>query len=96
MSRDRQLRSGRVLCFGLASLTTLTSSMAEELKHSNVIEWFARCGGPLGVDFLLVRTTLNVPSNVETWRCPAYGSCLYTSSPRPVGLTWIGERARSW
>jgi hypothetical protein len=95
VSRDRQRRSGRVLRFGLASLGALTSSVAEELKDSNLMQWFARCGGPLVIDLRLVRTTLSVPFNVEIWCCPANGSCLYTSSLRPVGLKSNGGRART-
>ena len=60
MSRAPQLRSGRVLRFGSASSDALTSSVAEELTDSKLMEWSTRRCGPLGVDLRLVRTTLNM------------------------------------
>ena len=83
MSRAPQLRSGRVLSFGPASLATLMGSVAEELIDSKVTEWFARCGGPLGVDFQLVWTTEHVvqrrdmalPGLWEPHLCACYVSC---------------------
>ena len=59
VSRDRQLRSVRVLGFGLASMAALVSSVAEELTNSNIMEWSTCRRGPLGVDLWLVRSTLN-------------------------------------
>ena len=50
MSRDRQVRSARVLCFGLASMAPLVGSVAEKLKDSNIMEWSTRRCGPLGVE----------------------------------------------
>ena len=60
MSRTPQLRSGRVLRIGPASLGALMGTVAEKLRDSKLTEWFARCGGPLGVVLWLLRTTLNV------------------------------------
>ena len=53
-SRDQQLRSVRVLCFGLASLTQLTTAVAKELTYSMLMKWSSCVGGPIGVDFVLV------------------------------------------
>ena len=59
VSCDRQVRSARVLCFGLASMAPLVGSMAEELKYSIVMESsMCRCG-PLGVNFVHVARTFN-------------------------------------
>ena len=66
VSRDRQLRSVRVLGFGLANMAALVSSVAEELTNSNVMEWSTCRRGPLGVDLWLVRSTLNACFNVHT------------------------------
>ena len=66
MSRSPQRRSGRVLRIGAASLGALVGTVAEKLRDSKFTEWFARCGGPLGVDLQLVWRTLNAPLNVET------------------------------
>ena len=66
VSRDRQLRSARVLCFVLTSLGPLMASAAEELKYSKVVEWFARRCRPVSVDFMRLSMTLNEWSNVET------------------------------
>ena len=74
MSRDPQLRPGRVLRSGLGSLGPLLGSVAEELKDSMLVEWFTRRCGPLGVDLRLVWTTFNEWFNVELWLLPAYGS----------------------
>ena len=54
MSRDRQARSARVLCFGLATMGPAIGAVAEKLKDSKVTEWFARRSGPLGVDLEFV------------------------------------------
>ena len=64
VSRDRQLRSARVLRFWLASLAPLMSSVAEEFKDSDVMEWFTRRCGPLSIDLRLVRSALNMWSNI--------------------------------
>ena len=66
VSRDRQLRSARALCFVLTSLGPLMASVAEELKYSKVVEWFACRCGPVSVDFMRLSMTLNEWSNVET------------------------------
>ena len=50
MSCDRQVRSARVLCFGLASMGQLVGSVAEKLEDSKVMEWSTRRCGPLGVE----------------------------------------------
>ena len=71
-------------------------SVAEDLKYSNAMEWYARHGAPLGVVLRLVRKTLNMPSNVKIWRFPANGSRIYMPCARPVGLTLIGDRVRMW
>ena len=77
MSRDPQLRSGRVLCFGLASLGPLVGSVAEELKDSKVMEWSTRRCGPLGVDLWLVQSVLKACFNVDAWAFPANGGRIY-------------------
>ena len=66
VSRDWQLRLGRVLCFRLASLGPLMSLVAEELKDSELTELSTCRHGPLGVDLWLVRSTLNACFNVHT------------------------------
>ena len=60
MSRSRQVRSARVLGSGLASLRPLMSSVAEKLKDSNAVEWFACRCGPLSVDLQRGQKTLSV------------------------------------
>ena len=74
MSRDRQLRTVRVLCFGVASMAPLVGSVAEELKESMLIERSTCRCGPLGVDFVHVARTFNEWFNVELWPLPAHGS----------------------
>ena len=74
MSRAPQLRSGRVLRFGPASLGTLMGSVAEELKYSNVMEPSTCRRGPLGIDLRLVWRTLNASFNVDAWAFPPIGS----------------------
>ena len=74
VSRDRQLRSVRVLGFGLASMAALVSSEAEELTNSNFMEWSTRVVGPHGVDFVHVSRTFNEWFNVELWPLPAHSS----------------------
>ena len=50
VSRDQQLRPGRVLCVGVASLGRLTRAMAMELKESKFMERSTCAGGLLDVD----------------------------------------------
>ena len=50
VSRDRQLRSGRVLRVGVASLGQLTRAMDKELKDSDLTERSTCAGGPLDVE----------------------------------------------
>ena len=76
MSRDRQLRSARVLHFGLASLAQLTTAVAKKLKDYILTKRSTRVGGPLSVDCVLIQKTINACFNVQTWPLPAYGSCL--------------------
>ena len=73
MSRDRQVRSARVLCFGLASLGRLVGSVAEKLKDSNIMEWSTRRCGPLGPSLWLVWSALNLCFNVDARPSPANG-----------------------
>ena len=77
MSRDRQVRSARVLCFGLASMGPLVGSVAEKLKDSEVIEWSTRRCGPLGPGLRLVWSALNACFNVDAWASPATGGRIY-------------------
>ena len=65
MSRDPQVRSARVLRFGLSSVVALVGSVAEELEDSNTIEWSTCRRGPLSVDLWLVRSALNACFNVD-------------------------------
>ena len=95
VSRDRQLRSARVRDFGLASLSALMRSVAEELKYFNAMEWFACRCGPLSVDLWLVWSAINVCFNVDARPCAANGSHISMPAARPVGLTLIGGRART-
>ena len=95
VSRDPQLRLGRVLCSRLASLGPLVGSGAEELEDSNNVEWFTCRRGPLGVDLWLVRSTLNACFNVDTCTFPAHSGRIHTLAARPVGFMLIGERERS-
>ena len=96
VSRDRMLRSGRLLCVGVASFGRLARVMAKELKKHILIERSTCASGPLDVDLRFVWTTFNVWSNVEMWPSPANGSRIYMPYARPVDLTLIGERVRSW
>ena len=96
MSRHRQLRSGRVLCFGLSSLGPLVGYVAEKVKDSMLVERFTYRGGPHSVDFRRVWRMLNDMSNVDARPSPAYGSRIYAPTTRPVGLKLIGGRARAW
>ena len=74
VSRDQQLRSGRVLRVGVASLDRLTRAMDKELKGSDLIERSTCAGGPLDVELQCFWRTLNVWLNVEIWPSPAYRS----------------------
>ena len=65
VSRDRQLRSVRVLRFWPASMTTLVGSVAEKLTDSILTRWSTRVDGPSSVDLRLVRRTLNACFNVD-------------------------------
>ena len=95
MSRDPQLRSGRVLCFRLASLGPLMSSVAEELKDSQLTEQSTCRRGPLGIDLRLVWSALNACFNVDAQASPAQGGCICMPATRPVGFMLIGERERA-
>ena len=66
VSRDRQLRSVRVLGFWPASMATLVGPVAEKLKDSMLTKLSTRVVGPHGVDLSLVWRTLNASFNVET------------------------------
>ena len=74
VSRDQQLRSGRVLRVGVASLGQLTRAMDKELKDSDLTEHSTCAGGPLDVELQRVWRTLNVWLNVKIWPFPAYMS----------------------
>ena len=96
VSRARQLRSERVLGFGLASMATLMGSVAEELTNSNVMEWSTCRCRPLGVDFVHVARTFNEWFNVDLWLLPAHGSRIGSRAACPVHLKLIDGRARAW
>ena len=96
VSRDQQLRSGRVLRVVVASLGRLTRTMDKELKDSDLTERSTCAGGPLDVELQRVCRTLNVWSNVEIWPCPAYRSWIYMSSARSVGLKLNSGREHIW
>ena len=66
VSRDRQLRTVRVVCFVLASMAPLVGSVTAELEYSMLMEWSTCRRGPLGVDLWLVRSTLNACFDVHT------------------------------
>ena len=96
MSRDPQLRSGRVVRSGLGGLGPLVGSVAKELEDSNVVEWFTCRRGPLGVDLWLVRSALNACFNVDTCTSPAHSGRIYVPAACPVGSKLDGERERAW
>ena len=77
VSRDRQLRSGRVLRVGVASLDRMTRAMAKDLKDSILSERPTCVGGPLDVDLQRVWRTRSASFNVEIWACPAYGNWVW-------------------
>ena len=94
VSRDRQRRSVRVLCFRLTSMVPLVASVAEELTNSNVMEWSTCRRGSLGVDFVHVARTFNEWFNVELWLLPAHNSRVSMRAACPVDLKLNGGRAR--
>ena len=96
VSRDRKLRSVRVLGFWLASMAALVGSMAKELTNSNVMEWSTCRRGPLGVDFVHVARTFNEWLNVELWLFPAHDSRVSMRAACPVDLKLSGEHASIW
>ena len=96
VSRDQQLRSGRILRVGVASLGRLTRAMDKELKDSDLTERSTCAGGPLDVELQRVWRTLNVWLNVEIWPCPAYGSWIHTPAARSVGLKLNSGREHIW
>ena len=96
VSRNRQLRWTRVLCFWLASMAPLMSSVAEKLRDSVFTEWSTCRCWPLGVDLRLVRSALGTCFNVDAWASPAYSGRIYTPATRYVGFKLIREHARSW
>ena len=96
VSRDRQLRWTRVLCFWLASMAPLMSSVAEKLRDSVLTERSTCRCWPLGVDLRLVRSALGTCFNVDAWASPAYSGRIYTPAARYVGFKLTREHARSW
>ena len=74
VSRDRNLRYGRVLGVRVASLGRITRAMAKELRESMFMERSTCAGGLLDVDLQRVWRTRSVCFNVEIWLSPAYGS----------------------
>ena len=96
VSRDQQLRSGRVLRVGVASFDRLTRAMDKELKDSDLSERSTCAGGPLDVELQRVWRTLDLWLNVEIWPFPAYGSWIHTPSARSVGLKLNTDREHIW
>ena len=94
VSRDRKLRSVRVLGFWLASMAALVGSVVEELKDSKVVERSTCHCGPHGVDFVHVSRTFNEWFNVELWLLTAHSSCVSMRAACPVDLKLNGGRAR--
>ena len=74
VSRDRNLRYGRVLGVRVASFGRNTRAMAKELRESKFMERSTCAGGPLDVELQCFWRTLNVWLNVEIWPSPAYRS----------------------
>ena len=95
MSRGLQVRSARVLRFGLSSVVALVGSVAEELEDSNTIEWSTCRRGPLGVDLWLVRSVLKACVDGDAWTSPAHGGRIYVPAARPLGFKLDGERERA-
>ena len=96
VSRDQQLRSGRILRVGVASLGRLTRDMDKELKDSDLTERSTCAGGPLDVELQRVCRTLNVWSSVEIWPCPAYESWIHIPAAQSVGLKLNSGREHIW
>ena len=96
VSRDQQLRSGRILRVRVASLGRNTRTMAKELKESKFMERSTCVGGLLDVDLQRVRRTRHMCFNVEIWPYPAYGSWIHTPAARSVGLKLNGGREHIW
>ena len=96
VSRDQQLRSGRVLRVGVASLGRLTRTMDKELKDSDLTERSTCAGGPLDVELQRVCRTLNVWSSVEIWPFPAYESWIHMPAAQSVGLKLNSGREHTW
>ena len=96
VSRDRQLRSARLLGIGAASLGRLVGSVAKKLGDSILAMGFARCGWRLGVDLQLVWRTFNVWSNVDARPSPPIGSRLGMRVACTVGLETNGCGERTW
>ena len=95
VSRDRQLRSVRVLHIWLASMVPLVGSVVEELTDSKVVERSTCRRGPFGVHLWLVRSALNEYFSVETWASPACSGRIYMPPACPVGFKLNGERERA-
>ena len=96
VSRDQQLRSGRILRVGVATLGRMARAMDKELKDSDLTEHSTCAGGPLDVELQRVWRTLNVWINVEIWPCPAYGSWIHMLTARSVGLKLNSGREHIW
>ena len=96
VSRDQQLRSGRILRVGVATLGRMTRAMDKELKDSDLTEHSTCAGGPLDVELQRVWRTLDLWLNVEIWPYPAYGSWIHTPAARSVGLKLNGGREHIW
>jgi len=95
VSRGPQVRSARVLRFGLSSLVALVGSVAEELEDCNIIEWSTCRRGPLGVDLWLVRSVLKACFNVDAWASLAHDGRIYVPAACSVGVKSVGERERA-
>ena len=95
VSRDRQVRSVRVLGFWLASVVPLAGPMAEKLTDSILTKWSTRVVGPHGVDFVHVSRTFNEWFNVELWPLPAHGSRVGMRTACLVDLKLNGGHART-
>ena len=96
MSRDRQLRSNGLLCFGVAGVDPLVGSMVEEVTDYKVVERSTCRYGPLSVDLQRGLKTLSVWSNVEMWPFLAYGSWIGVRTVCPVSLRLRLSRVHTW
>ena len=96
VSRDQQLRSGRILRVGVATVGRMARAMDKELKDSDLTEHSTCAGGPLDVELQRVWRTLNVWLNVDKWPFPAYGSYIWTPVVWTVGPKSIGGRECIW